>query len=54
MKNILKNDKIQVALWVGVSFLIGKVLEAFLQIPELANWYGVINIILYALKGIKK
>ena len=54
IKKILANDKLQVALWVGVSYLITQVLSSLLQVPELMNYYGVINIVLYALKGIKK
>ena len=54
VKKILGNDKVQVALWVGVSYLITQVLSSLLQVPELMSWYCVINIALYALKGLKK
>ena len=54
LKKILANDKVQVALWVGVSYLVTQVLSSLLQVPELMQFYGVINIVLYALKGFKK
>ena len=54
IKKILANDKVQVALWVGVSYLITQVLSSLLQVPELMNYYGVINILLYIAKNYKK
>ena len=51
---VLKNDKVQVALWVGVSYLVTQVLSALLQMPELMNYYGVINVLLYVAKNYKK
>ena len=54
IKKILANDKVKVALWVGVSYLVTQVLSALLQMPELNNFYGVINILLYVAKNFKK
>ena len=54
LKKILENDKVQVALWVGVSYLVTQVLSSLLQVPELMNYYGVINVLLYVAKNYKK
>ena len=54
IKKILENDKVQVALWVGVSYLVTQVLSSLLQVPELMNYYGVINVLLYVAKNYKK
>ena len=54
LKKIHANDKVQVALWVGVSYLVTQVLSSFLQMPELMNYYGVINVLLYVAKNFKK
>ena len=54
IKTILANDKVQVALWVGGSYLITQVLSALLQMPSLMNYYGVINVLLYVAKNYKK
>ena len=53
-KKVLANDKVQVALWVGVSYLITQVLSALIKVPELMPWYGVINVLLYVAKNYKK
>jgi len=54
LKKVLENDKVQVALWVGGSALITGVLSALLKVPELMNYYGVINVLLYIAKNYKK
>ena len=54
LKKVLENDKVQVALWVGVSYLVTQILSALLQVPELMNYYGVINVLLYVAKNFKK
>ncbi len=54
LKKVLENDKVQVALWVGVSYLVTQALSALLQVPELTNYYGAINVLLYIAKNFKK
>lgn len=54
VKKVLENDKVKVALWVGVSYLVAQVLSSLLEVPELANYYGAINVALYIIKNIKK
>lgn len=46
------NDLFQTALWIGGSAAIMAVVSYLLQKPELAEWYGVLNFILYAVKYI--
>lgn len=43
-----------VALWVGVSASATYLIAELVKIPELAPLYGVLNIVLYALKATKK
>lgn len=47
-------DAVKVGVWVGVSAGLTYVLTALLDKPELVPWYGVLNIGLVLLKGLKK
>lgn len=53
MKKVLL-DTAGVALWVGISATITYLLTSLLDKPELAPYYGVLNVLLYAAKNLKK
>ena len=47
-------ETIKVAVWVGISAGLTARLSYLLEQPELTQYYGVINILLFALKEIEK
>jgi hypothetical protein len=47
-------DWIKVGLWVGVSAAITYIGSAVLERPELAQYYGIVNIILFGIKELDK
>lgn len=53
----LKNAVIEtlpVAVWVGLSAALTYILTALLNKPELSVYYGVINVLLFLVKELKK
>jgi len=48
------NDTIKVALWIAFSAGVTALLTWALNEPKLLNFYGLINIALYAIKELKK
>jgi len=47
-------ETLKVAVWVGISAGLTALLSYLLEQPELTQYYGVINILLFALKEIEK
>jgi len=47
-------ETIKVAVWVGISAGLTALLSYLLEQPELVQYYGLINILLFALKEIEK
>lgn len=47
-------DTLPVALWVGGSAALTYMLTELLQRPDLAPYYGVLNVLLFLLKELKK
>lgn len=53
LKKVFSNNSVQVALWIGVSYLVATVLGALLNVPELSKYYGVINVVLFVLNELR-
>ena len=51
VKTFLADDRVGVALWIGVSAGIMAICSFLLQMPELLPYYGVINFVIYAVKS---
>ena len=51
VKNFFQDDRVQTALWIGLSQAIASVCSYLLEIPELAQYAGVINFVAYAVKS---
>jgi len=47
-------ETVKVAIWVGISAGLTALLSYLLEQPELAQYYGIINILLFALKEVEK
>lgn len=47
-------ETLQVAIWVGISAGLTALLSYLLERPELAQYYGIINVLLFALKEAEK
>jgi hypothetical protein len=47
-------ETVKVAVWVGISVGLTAFLSYLLEQPELAQYYGIINILLFALKEVEK
>jgi len=47
-------ETLKVAVWVGISAGLTALLSYLLERPEMAQYYGVINVLLFALKEIEK
>ncbi len=54
VKEILSTKTVQVALWVAISGVLTAVLTTLLSRPDLAAYYGVINVLLVLLKEVSK
>ena len=51
VKAFLGDDRVQTALWIGLSQLVASVAAYLLTLPELAQYAGVINFVVYAVKS---
>jgi len=51
VKQILKDDRVQTALWIGLSQAVASIAAFLLTLPELAQYAGVINFVVYAVKS---
>jgi fluoride ion exporter CrcB/FEX len=52
IKNVLSDDIVKTALWIGLSAGLTSLCSFLLERPELVAYYGVINFVLYALKSL--
>ena len=52
LKELLNENIVQTALWIGGSAAIMAVCSFLLQKPELVAYYGVLNFIVYAIKDL--
>ena len=51
VKNFFQDDRVQTAMWIGLSQAIASVCSYLLEIPELTQYAGVINFVAYAVKS---
>ena len=51
IKSFLNDDRVQTALWIGLSQAIASICAYLLSVPELSQYAGVINFIAYAVKS---
>jgi hypothetical protein len=51
IKSFLNDDRVQTALWIGLSQAVASVAAYLLTVPELAQYAGVINFIAYLIKS---
>jgi hypothetical protein len=52
--NIVFNDSFKVGLWIFVSAGVTALASWLLSQPELFQWYGVLNFVLYLIKKLDK
>jgi hypothetical protein len=51
IKTFFEDDRVQTALWIGLSQAIASVCAYLLSVPELAQYAGIINFVAYAIKS---
>jgi len=51
VKTFLSDDRVEVALWIGLSAGVMAICSYLLQLPELLPYYGVLNFIVYVVKS---
>jgi len=49
---IVSNDIFQTSLWIGASAAIMAIVAFLLDKPEMAQYYGILNFVAYAIKSI--
>lgn len=47
-------ETLPVAVWVGASAFITYIITQLLQKPELSAYYGILNVVLFLLKELRK
>jgi len=52
ISTIVKDDIFQTSLWIGVSAAVMAVVAFLSEKPELANYYGLLNLVAYVVKSI--
>ena len=51
LKAVVNDDIFQTSLWIGVSAGVMAVVAFLLEKPELAQYYGILNFVAYAMKS---
>lgn len=51
IRAILKDDRVQTALWIGLSQAVASICAYLLKLPELADYAQVINLVAYIFKS---